>query len=134
MSHFIKEIREATNLSQSEFAKTYHIPLSTLRKWEQLVSFPPKYVVELLEASIPAYNKNLIKIVCEDNNVYYLNKENKKIFDNKRNCISFDEPIDGVIEANLPVYIKELFDDFYKIQNQFNRDLFLDKKEKIIWR
>ena len=134
MKHQIKEIREATKMSQSEFAKAYNIPLSTLRKWEQLVSIPPQYVIDLLEQSIPAFNNDLTKVICDDNNVYYIDKENKKIFDNKRNCISFNEPIDDVIEANLPVYVKDLFDDFYKIQNKFDRDLLLDKKEKIIWR
>ena len=30
-----KAIREKLNMSQSEFAKTYRIPLSTLQNWEQ---------------------------------------------------------------------------------------------------
>jgi len=31
----VKEIREATGLSQRDFAKMYKIPLSTLRNWSR---------------------------------------------------------------------------------------------------
>jgi putative transcriptional regulator len=31
----IHELREKLGLTQNEFAETYNIPLSTLRKWEQ---------------------------------------------------------------------------------------------------
>lgn len=31
----IKELRELTGLSQSKFAKEYHLSINTLKKWEQ---------------------------------------------------------------------------------------------------
>lgn len=45
----IKEIRKLTGLSQPNFCDKYHIPLTTLRKWEQGHRTPPDYLVELLE-------------------------------------------------------------------------------------
>ena len=44
----IKELRQKTGLSQSQFAKKYHIPLKTLQFWEQGRRVPPSYVVWLL--------------------------------------------------------------------------------------
>lgn len=48
----IQEIRALTNLSQPQFCEKYHIPLPTLRKWEQGKREPPNYLVELLEFKI----------------------------------------------------------------------------------
>lgn len=45
----IQEIRALTSLSQSQLSKKYHIPLPTLRKWEQGKREPPDYLVKLLE-------------------------------------------------------------------------------------
>lgn len=52
--HFmtIQEIRALTNLSQPQFCEKYHIPLPTLRKWEQGKREPPDYLVELLEFKV----------------------------------------------------------------------------------
>lgn len=48
----IKEIRQLTNLSQSQFSKKYGIPLQTFQKWEQGHRSPPDYLVELLEFKV----------------------------------------------------------------------------------
>lgn len=48
----IQEIRVLTNLSQPQFCEKYHIPLPTLRKWEQGKREPPDYLVELLEFKV----------------------------------------------------------------------------------
>lgn len=48
----IQEIRTLTNLSQPQFCEKYHIPLPTLRKWEQGKREPPDYLVELLEFKV----------------------------------------------------------------------------------
>lgn len=45
----IKEIREKTNLSQSQFAKKFNIPVGTISHWEQGVRNPPEYVVAMIE-------------------------------------------------------------------------------------
>ncbi len=48
----IQEIRALTNLSQPQFCEKYHIPLPTLRKWEQGKREPPDYLAELLEFKV----------------------------------------------------------------------------------
>lgn len=48
----IIEIRQLTMLSQSQFCEKYHVPLPTLRHWEQGNREPPGYVLELLEFKV----------------------------------------------------------------------------------
>lgn len=48
----IKKLREKTEKTQDDFAKWLHIPIKTLQKWEQGVSSPPPYVLELIEYKI----------------------------------------------------------------------------------
>jgi putative transcriptional regulator len=45
----IAEIRKRTGLSQSAFAERYHIPLATLRNWEQDRREPPDYLIYMLD-------------------------------------------------------------------------------------
>ena len=48
----IKELRKITGLSQTAFAKKFHIPVGTLSHWEQGVRTPPDYVVYMLSRII----------------------------------------------------------------------------------
>ena len=52
MENVIKKLRYSTNKSQREFASTYNIPLSTLKKWEQDESKPAPYVLSLLSSTL----------------------------------------------------------------------------------
>lgn len=54
----IKEIRKAEGLSQSQFAKKYGIPLTTLQHWEQGFRNPPEYVISLI-STITRQNKEI---------------------------------------------------------------------------
>lgn len=45
----IKEMREKTYLSQSKFANLLGIPVANIAKWEQGVSSPPYYVLNLIQ-------------------------------------------------------------------------------------
>ena len=36
-------------------------------------------------------------------------------------------------EQNLVLYLKDMFDNFYEIQEKFNRDCKYDKEEDILW-
>lgn len=47
--HKILILRGKTHLSQADFARLLHIPLSTLQAWEQKKRKPPDYVVSLIE-------------------------------------------------------------------------------------
>jgi putative transcriptional regulator len=53
----IREIREITGLSQSDFGKHYNIPLPTIKKWEADIKSQnyrecPTYVKDLLERGV----------------------------------------------------------------------------------
>lgn len=45
----LKELREQTGLSQTEFAEYFGISVRTLQEWEQGRRKPPDYLVSLLE-------------------------------------------------------------------------------------
>lgn len=44
----IREIRQASGLSQAKFAAKYEIPLRTIENWEAGVRKPPEYVVKMI--------------------------------------------------------------------------------------
>lgn len=48
----IKELRQSTGLSQSQFANEFHIPKGTLAHWEQGIRKPPEYVIYMLKKII----------------------------------------------------------------------------------
>ncbi len=133
MSLIIKEIRMKTGMTQKEFAQMYNIPLSTLRKWEQGESSPPAYVSEMIARAVPVMDDSLKEIRGKDGAKYYYDEIRKQVMDSKGNRISISEGIEGVKEQNLKLYLKDLFDDFYRIQSKFDRDCYYDKKEDIIW-
>lgn len=133
MSIIIKELRDRTKLSQRGFAEKYGIPVSTLRKWEQGETTPAPYVISMLARQIKGSNENLQKIECKDGSVYYYDSISSAITDIYGNSIIIKEELAGVKSQNLPLYVKDLFEAFYEIQNKFNQDIVLDKKEDIIW-
>ena len=129
----IKEIRDATGLTQKAFSEMYGIPLSTLRKWEQGEASPAPYVINFLSRLIPKYSGGLIKIQGSGERVFYYNATKKTVLDSKGNEISIQEDLSGIKEQNLILYLEELFDSFYSIQEKFDRDCRYDKEEDIIW-
>lgn len=44
----IKSIREALQVSQSELAEKFNIPKKSIANWEQGISKPPVYVVDMM--------------------------------------------------------------------------------------
>ena len=46
---YMKRLRSYTGLTQKDFAEKYHIPLPTIRCWEQGQRVAPVYVYFLLE-------------------------------------------------------------------------------------
>ena len=133
MSIIIRELRDRTKLSQKEFAEKYGIPVSTLRKWEQGETTPAPYVVSMLAKQIKGSNERLQKIEHKDGSVFYYDFISSTLTDIYGNSIVVKEELAGVKSQNLPLYVKELFESFYEIQNKFNQDIVLDKKEDIIW-
>lgn len=133
MSIIIKELRDRTKLSQNGFAKKYGIPVSTLRKWEQGETTPAPYVISMLAKQIKGSSETLQKIECKDGTIYYYDPLSNILSDIFGNSIIIKEELTGVKKQNLPLYVKDLFESFYEIQNKFSQDINFDKKEDIIW-
>ena len=133
MNFDIKELRESTGMTQKAFAEMYDIPVSTLRKWEQGEAAPAPYIVKLLARTLPGTDSALQKIKGRDGIFYYYDKNQKLISDMRGNKIFIQEDIEGVKEQNLVLYLKDMFDNFYEIQEKFNRDCKYDKEEDILW-
>lgn len=55
----LKILRERSEMSQSQFAKYFNIPPSTLKKWEQGQRRCPEYLLDLIEYKL--LNEHLIK-------------------------------------------------------------------------
>ncbi len=132
MSLMIKELRNSCGMTQREFAESYGIPMSTLRKWEQGEASPAPYVVTLIASTLPSVNSALREIRVGKKKYYY-DKLKKIIYDSKGNGIKVSEDLDGIKENNLEIYTEDLFGSFYEAQDRFNRDCRLDREEDIIW-
>ena len=83
----IKEIRNASGLTQEAFARKYNIPKRTLEGWEAGKRNPPGYVLELLERVV---KEDTEKTEKEKTEMYYntiilkhgVGSYTKKQFDN----------------------------------------------------
>lgn len=129
----IKELRDSTGMTQKEFASRYGIPISTLRKWEQGESSPAPYVAALLARTLPDTESSLKRIKTRGGKTYYYNPVKKEVSDVKGNRITIQEDLVGVKEQNLALYLEDLFEGFYRLQDKFNRDCRYDKEEDILW-
>lgn len=133
MNYMIKELRDSTGMTQKDFSNLYGIPLSTLRKWEQGESSPPPYVLNLLAKTLPSTKSSLWQIKGANGTVYYYDITKKTVADMRGNIIMIQEDLKEINQQNLALYLEELFEDFYRIQDKFNRDCRLDKEEDILW-
>ena len=133
MSVHIRELREKTGLTQKAFSELYGIPVSTLRKWEQGESSPPDYVIRLLARTLPQEDQILQKLQAKSGRVFYFNPEKRSVMDHLGNEILVKEDLQEVKKKNLILYLEDLFEDYYSIQDRFNRDCYYDKQENINW-
>ncbi len=133
MSVRIRELRDKTGMTQKAFAEMYRIPVSTLRKWEQGEASPPPYVIDLIARTIPGTNSSLRIIKGREGDIYYYDRSKRQVSDVTGNWIFVREDLEGVKEPNLGIYLHDLYEDFYEIQERFNNDCRLDKTEDIIW-
>lgn len=129
----IKELRDMTGMTQKAFAEMYGIPLSTLRKWEQGEASPAPYVLRLIARTLPGTNGALREIRGSDDSVFYYDANKNTVADRKGNVIIIREELEGVKEQNLGIYLQELFESLYEIQEKFNRDCRYDKEDDILW-
>lgn len=99
----VLEMRRASAMSQREFAEHYGIPVRTLQQWEQGKSFPPSYVVSMMEKLRPS------KKASEANRFYIPEKRQWRV------CV--DAPFDNC-ERIYPIQqrkVRELLDDVTQI-------------------
>ena len=129
----VKEIREATGMSQKAFAELYGIPLSTLRNWEQGINSPAPYVLSLISRTLPCMNLTLKEIQGKSGRSNYYDDNQNCVLDIKGNRIYVKEKLDDIKKQNLKLYLDDLFDDFYVIQEKFDRDCKYDQEEDIFW-
>ena len=77
----IRELRKQTGLSQSEFAKKFHLRKGTLANWEQGIRKPPEHVAYMIEHILKqeqALDNILTRIIQEkrkDRSKYFLPEE-----------------------------------------------------------
>ena len=128
MNYNVKEIRESTGLTQKAFAELYGIPINTLRNWEQGSNSPAPYVVSLIARTLPSINSTLKEIYGKNGCSYYYDKNQKCILDVKGNRIYIKEDLESIKEQNLMLYLDDLFESFYEIQEKFDRDCKYDKE------
>jgi transcriptional regulator with XRE-family HTH domain len=133
MTYMIRELRNSTGMTQKEFAQIYGIPLSTLRKWEQGEATPAPYVLNLLARTLPSTESSLWQIDGGDGIVYYYDTYKKTVSDMRGNIIMVQDDLREIKKQNLILYLQELFENFYEIQEKFNRDCTFDKEEDILW-
>lgn len=133
MFHNIKEIRESTGMSQKVFSELYGIPVSTLRNWEQGTNSPAPYVLNLIARTLPTMNSTLKEMQGKTGRLYYYDENQNCVLDIKGNRIYIEEKLEDVKEANCALYLDDLFERFYEIQEKFNRDCKYDKEEDILW-
>lgn len=129
----IKEIREATGMSQKAFSELYGIPISTLRNWEQGMNSPAPYVLGLIARTLPCMNSTLEEIQGRSGRSYYYDKNQNCVLDINGNRIYVKENLKDVKPRNLALYLDDLFERFYNIQERFDRDCMFDMNEDIIW-
>jgi putative transcriptional regulator len=61
----VKAIRKASRMTQAEFAKTYRVPLGTLRDWEQRRRLPDtgsRLYLAMIDADPVAVRKIIAKV------------------------------------------------------------------------
>lgn len=132
MENIMKKLRKSTNKSQSEFASTYNIPLSTLKKWEQNESKPAPYVLSLLTSAIDK-EKTLVEI-SNIEHTYYFDPITKTVYNKNGDSIKLGYDILKVKKNNLLIFLEDIFNEYQYIKKEFIIRCTADRKENIEWR
>lgn len=105
----LKQLRKQIELSQSQFAKKYGIPVRTLQKWEQGVAEPLPYLMALIQDEIDI--EEYIKVE------QFLLKNSTKYFEVVSNPFKNANKIHPVQQKNVFKIIEELkkYDEVKKI-------------------
>ena len=133
MNYKIRELRDATGLTQKAFATQFDIPLSTLRKWEQGEASPAPYIVQLIARQLPSADDSLQRSTGKNGKGYYYDPAKRSVRDAYGNEIKVDEDLSDIKRQNLLIYLDDLFEAFYAARDRFKRDCRYDRKEDILW-
>lgn len=133
MENEIKRLRKSTNKSQREFASTYNIPLSTLKKWEQNESKPAPYVLSLLTSAIDV-EKSLVEI-SDVEHTYYYDPNTQTVYNKKGDSIKLNYDLLPIKKKeNLILILEKLFDRYDNVRNNFIEDIQFYRNEENIWK
>lgn len=127
----VREYRKKLKLSQSEFAKRFNVPISTLRKWEQKEVKPSKYFIEMIKKETS--NNDLITIEADDE-VFIYNTETMIVTDSKGTNIKLPYDISTLKKENLVIILSELYEEYYRSMKRFVSLCELNKKGTGKWR
>lgn len=135
ISNNIKELREMTGLSQSEFASKYKIQKRTLQNWEQGISKAPEYFIDLL-------SKDILKTSDIEKTYSIIGKKGKYIYNDCKECLIDDKgndinikipDFDKINKHNLGLYCDFLFEDYKNSAEYFINQCKADLKSDIVW-
>jgi transcriptional regulator with XRE-family HTH domain len=129
----IYDIRQQLHMSQKDFCEYFHIPLPTLRHWEQKQAKPPAYLVMLLEKELHAITDNSVEFQDLNGNIYFYNELNHSIKDTKGNTIIVQFDLKKIKESNLKIYLTDLFEDTNHAIYMFDLECDEDQRSDIIW-
>lgn len=135
ISNNIKELREMTGLSQSEFASKYKIQKRTLQNWEQGISKAPEYFINLLSKDILKTNdiEKTYSIIGKKGKYIY-NDCKEYLIDDKGNDINIKiSDFDKINKHNLGLYCDFLFEDYKNSIEDFINQCKGDIKSDMIW-
>ena len=68
-----------------------------------------------------------------DYSVFYYDSNERAVYDEAGTKILLRIDITHVRENNLGLYLKSLFEDYYKAREQFETECGFDEKDDIIW-
>ena len=78
-------------------------------------------------------NATLKEIQGKSGRSYYYDRNQDCILDINGNRIHIKEKLEDIKSQNLALYLDDLFERFYEIQEKFDRDCKFDKEEDIFW-
>jgi len=93
----IRELRNKTGLSQSQFANYFGIPVGTLRNWEQGIAKPPAYVFDMIKLQSRRDRMINVETLMLLDKINRLGEEFKKGYKNFEDIPQDDNSFGGII-------------------------------------
>ncbi len=127
----IRDIRKKTGMTQEQFATRFGIALPTLRRWEQLVSEPPAYLIPLLQQVLEINESTPIE--GKHGEKYFYNNETCMLSDSYGNTVMVKINMNSIKKENLKLYVTDLFSEINSLRDYFEKECNIDKRSDIVW-